>query len=48
VKFTRLKPSPLQLKKHRPHQEAVTSLGRQSSAPGEKPGFGEIGRFELP
>jgi glycosyltransferase involved in cell wall biosynthesis len=48
VKFTRVKPSPLQLQKHRPHDEAVTSLDRQSSTSGEKPGFGEIKRFELP
>ena len=32
VKFIRTRPSPLQLQKHRPHQEAVMSLGRQSSA----------------
>ena len=32
VKFIRTRPSPLQLQKHRPHQEAVTSLDRQSSA----------------
>jgi hypothetical protein len=48
VKFTRVKPSPLQLQKPRPHDEAVTSLDRQSSTSGEKPGFGEIKRFELP
>ena len=29
VKFIRTRPSSLQLQKHRPHQEAVTSLGRQ-------------------
>jgi len=48
VKFTRIKPSPLQLQKHRHHHETGTSLGQQSSAPGKKPGLGEIGKFELP
>jgi hypothetical protein len=32
VKFTRTRPSPLQLQKHRPHHEAATSLDRHSSA----------------
>ena len=48
VKFTRVKPSPLQLQKHRHHHEAVASLSQQSAVSGEKPGFGEIGKIELP